>query len=211
MRAWGAGFAGGAEALKYAVRDLPNLDRVIKLTPGRTAAVQAGGNNGVYPKRLAAVFATVYTFEPAADCFAALMVNVPEPNVIKIQAALGCRRELVGLSRQRRDGRSNNHEGITHVSGPGTIPTLQIDDLGLPVCDLIQLDLEGWEPYALQGAETTLARCRPVLCIEINKSLGYISSGPTPADVRAYIQSHGYRFVMRMSSDDVFVPAEWPS
>jgi FkbM family methyltransferase len=207
MRAWGAGFVGSVQALKCAQRDLPNLDRVIALTPGRAVAVQAGGNNGLYPKRLSEYFAVVYTFEPAADCFAAMQVNAPEANIYRFQAALGCERQLVGLSRVRRDGKTNNHEGITHVAGTGPVPTLQVDDLGLSVCDLLQLDLEGWELYALTGAAGTLARCRPVVCVEINKSCGYV--GIAKDDVRAYLRGHDYRFVERLSSDEVFLPAEW--
>ncbi len=207
MKAWAAGLVGSVTALKYAQRDLPNLDQIVAMARGRTAAVQAGGNNGIYPKRLAESFQTVYCFEPSADCFAAMQINAPESNIIRIQAALGCERRLVGLSQQRRDGKSDNHEGITHVAGSGTVPTLQVDDLGLPVCDLVALDVEGWELYALQGAAQTLARCRPVVSVEINKSLGFV--GLEREDVRAYLRSHDYRFVVKLASDEVFVPAEW--
>lgn len=207
MKKWGQGMVGGVEALKYAIRDLPNLDQAIARARGRTAAVQAGGNLGVYPKRLAEKFATVYTFEPAADCFAALLKNAPEPNIIKIQAAVGYSRNLVGLSRIRRDGRPNHHEGITHVSGDGTIPTLRIDDLGLPVCDLIALDVEGGELDALMGACRTIHRCRPVLLVEVNKNLAYVDM--TPERVRDFILGFDYRYVARLASDDLFLPGEW--
>jgi hypothetical protein len=43
-----------------------------------------------------------------------------------------------------------------------------------------------------------------VLAVEINKSLGFV--GLKPEDVRGFIRGLGYRFVVRMRSDEVFVP-----
>lgn len=202
---WSA-FVGSAEALKYNRRDLPLIDTVLRLVPGRTAVVQAGGNLGIFPKRLAQEFATVYTFEPAADCFAALQANAPEPNILKFQAALGAERQLVATSRVRRDGKPNCHEGITHIAGAGVVPTLRLDDLALPVCDLVMLDVEGWELYALRGAVETLARCRPVLVVENNKNAAFV--GLTCEAIRSEIISYGYRFAGRLRSDDLYLPAE---
>jgi FkbM family methyltransferase len=200
---WSA-FRGSAEALKYNRRDLAVLDRCVGRTTQRRIALQAGGNLGIFPKRLAATFETVYTFEPAPDLFAAMMHNAPEPNIVRFQAALGNTRSLVGLSRKRRDGRPNNHEGITHISGSGVIPTLQIDDLGLPCCDFLQLDLEGWELYALLGGVETIRRCRPVLVVEINKNQGFV--GIETDYVRDVVKGMGYRFIERLSSDELYLP-----
>lgn len=201
------GYVGGQVALKYAVRDLPNLEQVIALTPRCRLCVQAGGNLGVWPKRLAQAFETVITFEPAAENFAALCQNAPEPNIVKIQAAIGAQAGLVGLSRVRRDGKPHSHEGITHIDGPGSVPVLRLDDLGLPVCDLLYLDIEGYELYALQGAAATIARCRPVIATEINKSAAFF--GLTPEDVQAEVIRHGYREQAVYGRDHVFVPQEW--
>lgn len=200
-------FAGSQQGLKWNRRDLPNLDAVVARVPRRRVALQAGANLGIFPKRLAASFETVYTFEPSPALFPLVCRNAPEPNIIRFQAALGYHRQFVSVSQERRDGKPDPHEGITHVSGAGPIPTMRIDDLGLPVCDLVQLDLEGFELYALQGAVETLARCRPVLCVEINKSLGFM--GIDINQVHRFIADAGYRFVEKRQSDWVFVPGEW--
>jgi FkbM family methyltransferase len=201
-------FQGSAEALKWNRRDLDSLAQVLAIVPGRTAAVQAGGNLGVFPKALARVFQTVYTFEPAPDCFAALMANAPEKNIVKLQAALGDTARLVNVSRDRRDGKPNPHEGITHVHGVGVLPMLELDNLCLPVVDLLYLDLEGYELFALWGAVETVLRCRPVIAVEINKSIGFY--GYTPDDVRQWITAREYRPVFTTRADEVFVPKEWP-
>ncbi len=204
---WSA-FRGSASALKWNKRDLPDLLAAAEACPNKRVAVQAGGHLGLFPKALAERFAHVYTFEPAADLFAHLMHNAPEPNIFKFQAALGDARRMVGLSRVRRDGKPDAHEGITHIFGDGPIPTLRVDDLNLPVCDFIQLDLEGWELYALRGAQDTIRRCRPVLSLEVNKNQGYV--GIQQDFLRDAVKGLGYRFVKRMHSDEMYVPAEWP-
>lgn len=203
---WNA-FAGSAQALAYNKRDLPMLDRIVAMARGRSVAVQAGGNLGVWPKRLSELFATVYAFEPAADLFARMMRNAPESNIVKFQAALGCERGLVGMSQVRRDGKSNAHEGITHVSGPGNVPTLMVDDLGLTVCDAIILDIEGYELYALMGAVDTLRRCRPLVAAEVNKSLDYVPI--SESDIRGFFATQGYQYETTFGQDHVYVPIEW--
>lgn len=202
---WGR-FAGSRDGLRYNRRDLESLERVLSVTPGRTAAVQAGGNLGIFPKRLSSEFAAVYTFEPDPECFAMMLRNAPEPNIVKIQAALGAERGQVAISHERRDDKPVRHEGTRHVAGPGIIPTLRIDDLGLPVCDLIYLDIEGQEHAALRGAVETITRCRPVLAIEINKNLRYV--GLTEDDVHTQIRMLEYRHVAKLHSDHLYVPRE---
>ena len=201
--AWGK-FQGSPDGLKWNRRDLSVLDQVIALTRQRRVAVQAGGNLGIFAKRLAQVFEVVYCCEPDPQNFRMMLANAPEPNIIALQAALGERHELVGMSHVRRDGKPVNHEGIRHIAGPGIIPTLRLDDLGLTVCDLLYLDLEGYELYALRGAVDTIAACRPVLAVEINKNAAFF--GIDTDLVRQFVVEQGYRPVARWHSDEVFVP-----
>lgn len=199
-------FMGSDACLKWARRDLETLVAALTYVPGRTACVQAGGNLGIFPKRLAQEFETVYTFEPEAALFAAMVNNAPEQNIVKMQAALGCERIPVRMECSRRDdsGRAV-HEGLTHVAGHGTIPTLLIDDLGLQACDLIYLDVEGWEYFALRGAVQTVRRCRPVIAVEINRNIAF--SGRTADDLRQLILSWDYVHRLTMHSDEVYVPS----
>jgi len=203
-------FKGSPEGLKWNQKELPVLSEVIQMTTSRNVVVQAGGNLGVFPKYLSAHFATVYTFEPEPELFSMMCHNAPENNIIKFQAALGCDREQIRMSRKRRqnDG-GNSHEGISHVAGPGSIPTLRIDDLGLKECGLIYLDIEGYELYALQGAGETLQRCRPLLACEINKSLEQMGGITRDTIVNWLRGKHGYEFLKRIRSDEIFVPREW--
>ena len=59
-----------------------------------------------------------------------------------------------------REERGSNH----------TVPTLVLDDrlAGLERLDLIKIDIEGMEPFALLGLERTISRLRPILLSEFH-------------------------------------------
>lgn len=124
-------------------------------------AVQAGGNVGFYTKQYAAMFNTVYTFEPDYINFQCLSMNLPEPNVVKLQACLGDRHCLTGLAVYE------TNRGMNQVSGPGIYPMLKIDDLSLDSCDLIHLDIEGYELFAINGAIDTIVKYKPTIVLEV--------------------------------------------
>lgn len=198
-------FRGTRPGLKYNNRDLATLDLAMSLARGRTAAVQAGGNLGIFPKRLAQEFQTVYTFEPDPTIFPLLCYNAPERNIVKLQAAVGERAGLVGVvNRRRTDGLKPNHEGTTHVSGNGVLPVLRIDDLGLEVCELLVLDTEGYELFALRGALQMIDACRPIVMVEVNQNIGFF--GISREDVHELLRSKGYKQAHARYSDFIYVP-----
>jgi len=201
-------FAGSQPALKYAKRDLPTVDRALRLCTGRHCCVQAGGCLGIFPKYLARYFRTVHTFEPSAALFPVLCSNAPEKNIKRHHAALGMTHDGIDTSQTRRGSKGHRfpHEGITHVSGAGAIPTMLVDDLQLPHCEFLCLDLEGFELFALIGARMTIERCRPVIMVEINENIEFY--GHVGDEVRSLLAVHGYQLSFRMHSDEVYVPSE---
>jgi len=123
----------------------------------RKTIIQAGGNAGFYPKQYASLFETVYTFEPDWLNFYCLNLNVPYENVIKIQSCLGNKHELVSLKIKEVN------RGKNFVAGEGKYPIYMIDNLNLNDCSAIQLDIEGYEYYALLGGEKTILKYKPEL------------------------------------------------
>lgn len=198
-------FKGSEACLKWSRRDLETLKKALRYVPGRTCCIQAGGNLGIFPKKLAEEFSVVYAFEPHPMLFSAMSQNAPEPNIRKIRAALGANNKPVRMACKRRDKSGRPvHEGLTHVAGPGTIPCMRIDDLKLPVCDLIYLDIEGYEYFALQGAAETIARCRPVIGVEVNRNIAF--TGHTADELRTLILSAGYVHRLTSHSDEIYTP-----
>lgn len=199
-------FTGSALELKWNRKDLDSLKQVVTMVPKRRVAVQAGACLGVFPKYLSSEFAAVYTFEPSPPLFVQMIGNVPESNVIRFQAALGNERGnmLTAVCKRRASDKNAMHEGMTHLIQGGIIPTMRLDDLALPFCDLIYLDIEGWELYALRGAQETIMRHRPVIGCEIGRAMAYL--GITGDELRAHIASLDYKFAVKIRSDEVFIP-----
>lgn len=141
-------------------------DAYLRHVKSRNVVVQAGGNCGLYPRLFSQYFQTVYTFEPDPLNFHCLVNNCQRDNIIKINAALGDAFELV---RVRRAGMSNvGMHTITKEGGdfPKITPQFTIDSLGLENCDLIQLDVEGYEPKVIGGALETIRKFHPVISCE---------------------------------------------
>lgn len=163
--------------------------KIAEKCKARRVIVQAGGNCGAYIKKYAELFDHVYTFEPHPVNFYCLNLNVTEPNVHKFQAAVGYERNLVCVKNDINFGDGTNNAGAYYVREGGNIPTLRIDDLNLQVCDAIQLDIEGFEYFALRGAEETIKRCRPIIVLEFCWEIRY---NITKEQVDSYLISLGY-------------------
>jgi len=139
-----------------------------KYCTSRKVAVQAGGFIGIYPKLLSLMFDEVYTFEPDPLNFHCLVNNCQSPNIHKFNSVLGAEHQLVNVG-----GGLDVNPGMFKVLGSdnrSNVPTLRIDDLQLNACDLIQLDIEGYEVNALTGASETIERFKPIICCEVHLS-----------------------------------------
>jgi FkbM family methyltransferase len=163
----------------------------------KNVVIQAGGNCGLYTHKYSKIFKMVYTFEPFPELFRCLVMNTPE-NVIKFQGVLGNKHELVSI---------NPHFcgdlGGGHVAGDNKIiPTFLIDDLCLSECDLIHLDIEGYEPFALEGARNTIERLHPVICVECYE--GWLNRyGKSISDIDFFLYSLGYSRKCEIVNGDI--------
>ena len=162
-----------------------------------SVCVQAGGNCGLFPSKLACFFDAVYTAEPDCDNFMCLALNCPAPNVYAFRGAFGKEAGTIGLHK------IPDNAGGHWVEGKGTIPVLPIDALNLPDCNLLQLDIEGGEFNALLGAEKTIEKYHPTLIIEWK---GHVKRfGQTNEEMEAWIVSKGYRHHGMVWRDRVWV------
>ena len=171
------------------------FDELMTHVTGNGVMVQAGGNCGQYVKQFSQRFETVYTFEPDPINFLCLTLNCGN-NVIKTQACVGNERKFVNIDR-------GHDSGAIHVSGLGNIPTVIIDDMNLPGCDLIQLDIEGYELFALQGAKRTIEKYHPLLMIEWYEPWAErYSTNKTMLD--NFLNNVGYSKILSHKSDIIY-------
>lgn len=179
-------------------KDLPK--QITDLVKEKRVMIQAGGNCGFYTKLYAELFETVYTFEPDVVNFQCLVMNLENHNVYKQQACLGDTRQLVAITSSKK----NVGCYAVDTSIRGQIPTLMIDDLGLDVCDLIHLDVEGWEFPAIRGAINTIKKCRPVIALEWmnhGEKFGYPET-----EMEAWLAEQGYTEYVTIMHERVFLP-----
>lgn len=184
-----------ARKAKAVLRDSAAIEQWLVHCPQRRECVQAGGNVGVFPKVLAGHFERVYTVELDAQNFADLTTNAMPPNVTAFHGALGEAPGRVGCHRAPL--------AISHyVEAGGDVPVLTVDGFDLGQCDLIALDVEGYEWPALKGAEHTIERCRPLLVVETKghgRRYGY-----KDRDLAQWLGERGYRLLERVNRDDVW-------
>lgn len=188
---------GSSAILAGAKRD---IERVLRVARRRRVAVQAGGNVGVYAVALADHFRRVVTVEPDAENFECLLRNAGRVNIKAVHAALGDGTRPMALVRHEANC------GAHRVSGEGEVPQITIDGLALDACDLIWLDVEGYELPALKGAVRTIAKHRPVIVVE-DKGLSDHYGIPQGA-VLDWLADRGYAVADRFGRDIVLLPED---
>lgn len=163
----------------------------------RGVCVQAGGSLGLFPDALSRIFERIYTFEPDPTSFTCLTLNCTAGNVVKFQAALGSTRSFMGMHQ------IEDNSSAAWMEGEGLIPVIPLDDLRLPGCDMLQLDVEGFELDALIGGENTIRKYRPTLVLE---DRGFITrAGHEPEDLHNYLDRLGYRQVAKVHKDTIWI------
>jgi FkbM family methyltransferase len=197
---WGAAFTGQYESAAAQLADALFLPR--------TFALDVGASLGIFAVLLGAMArgraGEVVAFEPAESNLRWLrhnvMLNGLEALVHVHPVGLA---EASGTAQMRMEhGQAGNAvvmrgavEQGEHVLEGARLARL--DDLELAPeqrgmrCSFIKMDVEGFELYALRGAEGFMARHRPALFGEFNAKF-MRDFGLGPEDIRGWAGSHGY-------------------
>jgi len=162
-------------------------------------ALDIGGHVGTHSFNLAHAFKHVHAFEPVAlhrECFAINTVGLG--NITLHPVAVGAEPGSVMMNTEL--GSSGN----TTVGGPGSIPMITIDSLGLQDVGYIKTDVEGFEENALRGAEATIRGSWPVIMVEQKKNFHERFGLPALGAVK-YLEFLGYKIVREISGDFICI------
>lgn len=195
----------------------------------RVIAVQAGGACGLWAAVLARHFRQVYTFEPVPDNYTCLRLNLARaglfqteirelcgertPQVITAPWALSDNAGIDAVHRVEGNAgagyiepviENHTHTWAASEIGGDVCDLVALDSLNLDGVGLIQLDVEGHELKALQGAGDTIARCRPVVVLE-EKQHPHSQSAPDAAG-HWLCHTYNYRPGERYHNDQVYLP-----
>ncbi len=172
----------------------PHLSFYKDYIPKGGVVVDGGANQGMYSAaycELVGEEGCVYSFEPNELPFVCLCINAP--NAKKYMMALGEKDGFCDMSQ------CNNY-AASHLQSGDRVAIRPLDFLGLTRCDLIKMDLEGYELLALKGAEETIRRNKPVLVLEVNPN--HMSRFDCiPQHLYDYLEYLDYKIVCRYGPD----------
>lgn len=159
--------------------------------------LHAGGNIGLYARAFAKHFENVYTFEPEAENFRCLNLNCAKfTNIFAFRAALGNTNTPISLA-----NRDTDNCGTWQIAEQGDIPTIKIDNLNVEL-NLIHLDVEGFELFALKGGINTIRKYRPLIAfenMEHSKCYGY-----SRIDIDTFLKSLGYNMSAEYANEIMY-------
>lgn len=170
----------------------PHVTKAITehLKPGNTF-VDIGANLGYFTlmaSRLVGPSGKVIAFEPATMTYNYCKKNIELNKLHNVELYKN------GLwSEKKTLTISDSHQlGFNHISNKGeSIECIPLDSLYLTP-DLIKMDIEGAEPYALQGMVETLKRCHPAIVMEVNRYCLKSFFGKDTEDVWQPLTDLGY-------------------
>jgi FkbM family methyltransferase len=181
---------------------------------GGAVCFDIGANYGLYTLTFAAgvgPHGQVFSFEPLPGPHAFLVRALRwlgVDNVTVSDRALGDHRGSGEMSMPTRhgipvhgrsfitdeaDGLGPNAEFSSEQRLPVALSTLDtaVRAAGLERVDLVKIDVEGYEPAVLRGAEWTLAHHRPTVLLEIERR-HLAKFGVEPVDLVAAMHAQGY-------------------
>lgn len=183
----------------HSLRHVKSLDYAIDLCKKRRTAVQAGGNIGLWPKKMAKCFQHVHTFEPDPQSRECLLANVASRNNVTVHPfALS---DSEGPCDVLHSGLGSHHIVSESSQFTSVASTKTVDSYNFTDVDLLQLDVEGYEWHALVGAWRTVQRYHPVIQLEYrNFTARY---GKSDAMIDEMLVKEGYKLVSRQPGSDV--------
>jgi FkbM family methyltransferase len=174
------------------LQDLPDdwqhedIAKAMPLVIHKHLAIDCGAHRGIVTRYLQTQFERVVSIEPSE------LADEIDGEVIK--KAVGHVHGLVSM----KHGLHNT--GQRHVIEGSDIEMITLDSLNLAP-DFIKLDIEGFEYYALQGAQQTINLYHPVIFIEDN---GLSSRyGINPMEAIRLLESWGYKLKLKIDQDYV--------
>ena len=197
----------------YLGRSFPGVDELaIAAAPlgEGSVAVDVGANVGFYTLYLArAVGASgrVHAFEPNPKLCRRLRRHVElngftnvTVNCVALSGSHG-RAELVvppgdnsGAAGLASDG--NGMDGSTRIEVPVTTLDDYATEQGVDRIDVVKIDVEGYEPFVLEGARGVIQTFKPRMLVEVN-TLALARYGWEPDGLLNTIQSLGYELFKR--------------
>lgn len=171
-----------------------SMEKVLSHVKDWSVAIDGGAQVGRVANRLAEKFGKVIAIELSQRNYDCLRKNI-KGNVVPI---LGCLTNVRGgnftASPDKHPDSPICRAVAASPGATGTVPSITIDELGLESCGFIKLDLQGFDYFALLGAEHTLRRFKPPIFFEHDASC-FERYGVTDNDPANFLKGLGYELL----------------
>ena len=178
------------------------LELTLQHCVGRDLVVDIGANIGLFATRFSTLFRSVVCFEPVTAVHDCLRLNTQHAENITIhKTGLGDHPGTAMISVPAASANCGQYSMVDFVEDTEAtseiVPVQRLDDFDLRP-DLIKMDVQGYEPWVLQGATQTLINCSPVLMLEVE---GKTVRG----QIQAVLAPMGYSPVAAVRHDQIWI------
>jgi FkbM family methyltransferase len=139
------------------------LEKALTFVKQFRSAVDIGAHVGTWSMHLAKRFAALHAFEPISLHRKCFQRNLEGATAAVAVYPYACGNENRKVTMLTENGSSGNTK---IVSGEGDTDLIRLDDMAILNVDFMKLDCEGYELFALQGAEQTILRDKPCIVVE---------------------------------------------
>jgi len=181
------GWLGKYDYNQFENYQIAEYNDALSYTKQKRNAIDLGANLGIMSIRMCKDFDYVHAFEPLFHTY--LKDNVPAKNIKIYPYAVGEKEKKVTMRvGQYHCGGSNIIENKTGAYyEKDEIQVVTVDSFDIDNVDLIKIDVEKYEWYAIQGAKNTIEKYKPVLLIELHKT------NPFYKEIFDYLGNLGYK------------------
>ena len=164
---------------EYSAAETDIFQQIVR--PGATV-VEVGANLGSHTIMLARACSPglLYAFEPQQRVFQLLCANVVQNQLTNVRLFPEAVGESEGWARIPilDYAAAGNFGGVAVTSLPGNegertadaTRVITLDALNLGRCDVLKIDVEGWEVQVLRGGRDLIRRSRPVIYLENDRA-----------------------------------------
>lgn len=202
------------KSLSSGIFQVNNLRKLHELKPNARTILDIGANIGSNTIEYSTWAKQVYSFEPTPELFAQLVKNISlnktNPDTVRwcdtvsmnsvatitpIQKAVGDKLSSVFM-KTHNNNKGKNYVTNNKTNGDIEVEVITIDSMNFTEVDIMKIDVEGYEPFVLQGAEQTILRDRPVIQTEISPD--YLKrNGYTVQDLAEWFYEREYYAIDR--------------
>ena len=183
------------------VFELNHIPYCLDNTPKKRIAIDVGAHVGGWSKELSKHFDTVVSFEASDINYRCLEKNTEKcQNVERHHSAVGDKPGKVNL----HQGVDPGNSGQNYVEEGSGIEMVCLDDCVNGPVDFIKIDVEGYEPFVLDGAKRIIEKYHPSILIEQTPALSD-RYGMDHLAAGRLLELWGYKLIKQMNKNYLYV------